>query len=98
LLGFFRYVDDILIISDSNLSDLHDILDDFNKIHPKPVFTAEQETDHKLNFLDITIHRTPNNWKFDIYRKPTFTDTIIHTIRTIPTSTSTPPPDFYTTD
>jgi hypothetical protein len=75
--GYFRYLNNILIIYDSNLSDIHDILDDFNKIHPKLVFTAEQETDHKLNFLDITIHRIPNNWKFAIYRKPTFTDTII---------------------
>ena len=74
---YFRYVDDILIIYDSNLSDLHNILDDFNKIHPKLNFTAQQETDSQLNFLDITIHRTPTDWKFAIYRKPTFTDTII---------------------
>jgi hypothetical protein len=74
---YLRYVDDILIIYDSNLSDLHNILDDFNKIHPKLVFTAEQETDSQLNFLDITIHRTPTEWKFAVYRKPTFTDTII---------------------
>jgi len=69
---YFRYVDDILIIYDSNLSDLHNILDGFNKIHPKMVFTAEQETDSQLNFFDITIHRTPTNWKFSVYRKPTF--------------------------
>jgi hypothetical protein len=74
---YFRYVDDILIVYDSNSSDLHNILNDFNKIHPKLNFTAEQETDSQLNFLDITIHRTPTDWKFAIYRKPTFTDTII---------------------
>jgi hypothetical protein len=44
-------------------------------MHPKLTFTAEQETDQKLNFLDITIHRTPKHWDFAIYRKPTFTDT-----------------------
>ena len=27
--------------------------------------------------LDITIQRTPTNWKTPIYRRPTFTDTII---------------------
>jgi hypothetical protein len=32
---------------------------------------------HKLNYLDITIHRTPTNIKKTVYRKPTFTDTII---------------------
>jgi hypothetical protein len=47
------------------------------KIHPNLIFTAEQEKDNKLNFLDITIHKTPNNWEFGIYRNPTFTDTII---------------------
>jgi hypothetical protein len=30
-----------------------------------------------INYLDLTIHRTPSNWKIAIYRKPTFTDTII---------------------
>jgi len=35
------------------------------------------ETNNKLNFLDVTIHRTPTNWKISIYRKPSFTDTII---------------------
>jgi hypothetical protein len=39
-------------------------------------FTAEAETD-KINYLDITIHRTPTEWRMSIYRKPTFTDTII---------------------
>jgi hypothetical protein len=27
--------------------------------------------------LDISIHKTPNNLKISIYRKPTFTDSII---------------------
>ena len=40
-------------------------------------FTAETETENKLNYLDITIHRTPTGWKTSVYRKPTFTDTII---------------------
>jgi hypothetical protein len=25
----------------------------------------------------VTVHRTPTEWKISIYRKPTFTDTII---------------------
>ena len=40
-------------------------------------FTAEAESDNRINFLDITIHRTPTNWVISIHRKPTFTDTII---------------------
>jgi len=30
-----------------------------------------------INYLDITIHRTPTDWKMSVYRKPLFTDTII---------------------
>jgi uncharacterized protein YfbU (UPF0304 family) len=40
-------------------------------------FTAETESNNKLNFLNITIHMIPTNWKISVYRKPTFTDTII---------------------
>ena len=40
-------------------------------------FTAEMESDSRINFLDITIHRTPTKWVISIHRKPTFTDTII---------------------
>jgi hypothetical protein len=75
--GYFRYVDDILIIYDPIHSDIHNILHDFNKIHPNLIFTAEQEKYHEPNILDITIHKTPNSWEFAVHRKPTFTDTII---------------------
>jgi hypothetical protein len=40
-------------------------------------FTAEVETNQTLNFLDITIRKTPTNFKVAVYRKPTFTDVII---------------------
>jgi hypothetical protein len=77
IINYFRYVDDILMSFDSNHTNIQNILDDFNAIHPKLKFTAETETDNKINHLDITIQRTPTNWKTSIYRKPTFTDTII---------------------
>jgi hypothetical protein len=38
---------------------------------------VESETDNKINFLDITILKGTNNFAFNIYRKPTTTDTII---------------------
>jgi len=40
-------------------------------------FIAEAEKDHNLNYLDISIQRTSTNIKTAIYRKPTFTDTIM---------------------
>jgi hypothetical protein len=75
--AYFRYVDDILLIYDSPRTDTSNITNDFNKIHPNMKFTAETESDNRINFLDITLHRTPTNWVISIHRKPTFTDTII---------------------
>ena len=40
-------------------------------------FTAETEANNRINYLDITIHRSPTNWLTSKHRKPTFTDTII---------------------
>jgi hypothetical protein len=40
-------------------------------------FTVERESNNKINFLDVTIHRIPTNWKISISRKPSFTDRII---------------------
>jgi hypothetical protein len=70
-------VDDILVIFDYNHTNIQTILDDFNAIHPKLKFTAKMESNNTLNCLDITIHKTPTNWKTSIYRKPTFTEAII---------------------
>jgi hypothetical protein len=77
IINYFRYVDDILVVFGSNHTGIQTILNDFNAIHPNLKFTAEAETNNKINYLDVTIHRTPTNWRMSIYRKPTFTDTII---------------------
>jgi len=75
--NYHCYVDDILLIFDSNHTNNQNILDDFNAIHPNLKFTAETETNNSINYLHVTIHKTPKNWKISIYRKPTFIDTII---------------------
>jgi len=69
-------VGDILIIYDSRHSDIKNLQDDFNTLHPKMMFTAETETNKQINILNITIHKTPTKWTTSIYRKPTFTDSI----------------------
>ena len=63
IIEYFCYVDDILLIYDSNHTDIQEILTDFNTIHPNLKFTAETESDNRINYLDITIHRTPTDWK-----------------------------------
>jgi hypothetical protein len=75
--NYCRYVDDIFITFDSNNTNIQSILKDFNTLHPRLQFTAELEQDHTLNYLVITIMKTPTTFKTAIYRKPAFTDTII---------------------
>ena len=65
IIKYFRYIDDILLIYDSDHTDTQKILDDFNTVNPKLRFTAETESD-KINYLDITIHKTPIGWKTSI--------------------------------
>jgi hypothetical protein len=66
-----------LLVYDSSHTDIDSIQNDFNTIHPNIKFTAETVSNNQIKFLDGTIHRTPSKWKISIYRKPSFTDTII---------------------
>jgi hypothetical protein len=77
IINYWRYVDEILLAFDPNHTNVQAIVHNFNAIHPNLQFTIERERDNTLNYLDISIHRTPTGMKISIYRKPTFTDTII---------------------
>ena len=72
-----RYVDDILIIYDRTTTEIDNVLESFNKLMPTMKFTMEKEKNNRINFLDITIVKEHNKLTFDIYRKPTTTDSII---------------------
>ena len=75
--GYFRYVDDILIVYNENLTDINEIYNRFNSISPNLNFTLELEQDDGLNFLDLTIKKTATKMIYDIYRKTTTSDNII---------------------
>ena len=75
--GYYRSVDDILLIYNKNQTDIGEIVLSFNSLTPSLNFTLEQETDNKLNFLDITIIKVADRISFYIYRKPTTTEVII---------------------
>ena len=77
LVNYFRYVDDVLLIYDAQHTDIHTILSDFNSINTNLQFTKETEHNNKLNYLDITIHKTPTSVNISVFRNPTFTDTVI---------------------
>jgi hypothetical protein len=76
IMGYFRYVDDILVIYNQNKTNIHEILAEFNKQAISIKFTVE-EHHNSINSLDLTIHRKRTKLEFGIYRKPTQTDTII---------------------
>jgi hypothetical protein len=69
--GYFRYVDDILIVYEEEKTNIDTLFECFNNISPKLKFTVEKEIEQKINFLDITINREPNKMSIDIYRNPT---------------------------
>ena len=77
IVGYFRYVDDILIIYNQNRTCIEDLLNDSNILDAKIEFTLEKEADGSINFLDITITRKSNHVFIDIYRKAMYADAII---------------------
>jgi hypothetical protein len=64
--GYFRYLDDLIIIHNERKTDIEDLLYYFNNIAPKLNFNIEKETRGSINFLDLTIHRDVNS--FSIYK------------------------------
>jgi hypothetical protein len=77
-MNYYRYVDDILIIYSSEHTNIHNTMQEFNAIHPKLKFNLETKMQNKLNYLDITISKQKVKLTFGIYKRPTTTDTIIH--------------------
>ncbi len=75
--GYFRYVDDILIACDSTNTDSYTVLAQFNNSAPSLTFTMEMQKDDCINFPAVSIIKQHNSLPFKIYRKPTATDSII---------------------
>jgi hypothetical protein len=65
---YIRYVDDVVAVVKDNEKEL---LEELNKRHPAIKFTVEYESDNKLPFLDLMLHREKKRVTIDIYRKPT---------------------------
>ena len=69
IMGYFHYVDNILIVYDNNDTDIHKVLKQFNSISPTLTFAIEPEWNKCIKFLNITIHND-QKISFQIYRKP----------------------------
>ena len=74
---YYRYVDDVIICWTGTIRQMDIFVNKLNTFHPKIKFKLELESNMSLNFLDLTITRVQNKLDFQIYRKPTHTDTTI---------------------
>ena len=86
ILGYFRYVDDILIVHNNESTNIDPVLQQFNDITNKLHFTIEKGNNNILNILDISIHRHTSKFEFGVYRKPTVTHHIIPNDSNLPPS------------
>lgn len=77
ILFYYRYVDDIICLWSGTHRQLSTFLNHINSLSPTIKFTVEHENNRSLNFLDLTITRLESSLEFNIFRKPTFTDTLI---------------------
>jgi hypothetical protein len=76
IIGYYRYLDDILLVYDTRLTEIEQVLHHFNRTNKGIQFTLEQEQNNSIHYLDLIITRTKNNFQFKIYRKPTTDATI----------------------
>jgi hypothetical protein len=73
-----RYVDDILIIYDSNKINEQEIVNQANNLDKHLQFNLTSEENNNINYLDLTIYRNRNSLKLGIFRKPTNADITVH--------------------
>ena len=60
-----------------NKTTIQEVLKAFNCMSSILQFTTETEHSNKINFLDVTIKISQQNFLISIYRKPVATDAII---------------------
>jgi len=73
-----RYVDDILHIYESTLTNPDNIQQYINTIHNNITLSPTMESANTINFLDLSLTRKPTHLIIGIFRKPTSTDTTIN--------------------
>jgi hypothetical protein len=50
ILGYYRYVVDVLLVYNTQITDINNTVKEFNEINPKLQFTFEKEEDSVINF------------------------------------------------
>jgi hypothetical protein len=57
IIDYYRYVNDILIVYDERKTNIINTLENFNAIHPTLKFTIEQQTQSRINYLDLAVKK-----------------------------------------
>jgi hypothetical protein len=78
IIAYHRYVDDTFCVFNGSLRQLENMKKYMNSINNQIRFTLETEDNNCLNFLDLTLIKQKDCFKFNIYRKPTTTNITIH--------------------
>jgi hypothetical protein len=73
-----KYVDDLLIIYDQSSIKVDKILNFINHVNDHFELKICKEVNNTLQYLDLSISRNDNNIEMDIYRKHTYTVTMLH--------------------
>jgi hypothetical protein len=66
IVGYFRYVDNIIIVYNKTTTNFYDIFNAFNNLMSTMKSTIEEENEININFLDITMLKGNDNLSFDI--------------------------------
>jgi hypothetical protein len=76
MVGYFRYLDDILIVFDNTTINITELHKEFNNPDHSLNFRPERQG-KRTNFMDIITIQTGDR-QFSVFRTLTATDTIIH--------------------
>jgi hypothetical protein len=61
IIGYFRYLDDILIIYNRKKTNIDETLTEFSKQTTSIKFTIRKKQHNSINFLDLAIHQNEQN-------------------------------------
>ncbi|CAF3882614.1 unnamed protein product [Adineta steineri] len=73
-----KYVDDTFIILNGKESDVEQLIEFVNQLHPKLRFTRELEKNYELPFLDVKVIKQRTKFETTVYKKKTHTGQLLH--------------------
>ncbi|MCP3684362.1 MAG: hypothetical protein GY861_16920, partial [bacterium] len=78
LIYYTRFVDDLFVIYNEEMTELEELLAQFNREHPQIRLTCEEDENLELPYLDLRVHGNRRRLTVSIYRKPTHSHKYLH--------------------